>query len=123
MPYPSAVRPSPAGPSIAVGQSFEVTVPGTSANLGPGFDTLGLAVTLRDTVRVRSVDSGRTTVSPTGECAEGLPRNERHLVAKSLLATLNRVGRRSPGLEIETVNVLPHGRGLGSSAAAIVSGA
>ncbi|MBG6184559.1 homoserine kinase [Arthrobacter sp. CAN_A214] len=123
MPHLSAVRPSPAGPSIAAGQSFEVTVPGTSANLGPGFDTLGLAVTLRDTVRVRSVDSGTTTVFPAGEGAEALPRNELHLVAKSLLATLHRVGRRSPGLEIETVNVLPHGRGLGSSAAAIVSGA
>ncbi|WP_051477310.1 homoserine kinase [Arthrobacter sp. Br18] len=123
MQHSSALRVIPAGPFIAAGQSLEVTVPGTSANLGPGFDTLGLAVTLRDTVRVRAVESGTTTVTALGESAGTLPRDERHLVAKSLLATLHRAGRRSPGLEIDTVNVLPHGRGLGSSAAAIVSGA
>jgi homoserine kinase len=103
-------------------QSVEVRVPATSANLGPGFDTLGLALGLHDTVRVRTTTSGSTTVRATGEGTAGLPTDETHLVARSLVRTLERLGFRAPGLELDTVNVIPHGRGLGSSAAAIVAG-
>ncbi len=107
---------------IEAGQDVEVTVPATSANLGPGFDSLGLAVGLLDTVRVRTVPTGRTVVVPSGEGTALLPTDATHLVARSLLSTLASAGWSSPGLELETVNVIPHGRGLGSSAAAIVSG-
>lgn len=109
-------------PAVEAGQDVVVRVPATSANLGPGFDTLGLALALHDTVRVRTTTSGSTTVRATGEGAAGLPVDETHLVARSLISTLHRVGRRAPGLEVDTVNVVPHGRGMGSSAAAIVAG-
>ncbi len=109
-------------PTVATGQSIQVTVPATSANLGPGFDTLGLALGLHDTVRVRTTTSGITTVHAQGEGAGGLPTDETHLVARSLISTLHQAGRRAPGLELDTTNAIPHGRGLGSSAAAIVAG-
>ncbi|MHA7190997.1 homoserine kinase [Arthrobacter sp. MDT2-16] len=109
-------------PGVEAGQDVLVTVPATSANLGPGFDTLGLALTLQDTVRVRTTTSGTTVVRATGEGVAGLPTDERHLVAKSLISTLHHAGRRASGLELDTVNVIPHGRGMGSSAAAIVAG-
>jgi homoserine kinase len=109
-------------PIVDAGQDIVVRVPATSANLGPGFDTLGLALTLHDTVRVRTTASGSTTVRATGEGADALPDDERHLIARSLIRTLHRAGRRAPGLELDTTNVIPHGRGMGSSASAIVAG-
>lgn len=109
-------------PTVEAGQDIEVRVPATSANLGPGFDTLGLALTLHDTVRVRTTATGTTTVRATGEGTGDLPTDETHLVAQSLISTLHHAGRRAPGLELDTTNVIPHGRGLGSSAAAIVAG-
>ena len=119
--------PSPAVESVAdtrmvaAGQEATIRVPATSANLGPGFDTLGLAVSLFDTVTVRTTTSGTVTVTVTGEGAGDLPGDETHLVARTLLETLERSGFGCPGLELETQNLIPHGRGLGSSAAAIVS--
>lgn len=109
-------------PTVEAGQEVEVTVPATSANLGPGFDTLGLALTLHDTVRVRTTQSGGTTVRAAGEGVENLPTDESHLIARTLISTLHRAGYRAPGLELDTTNVIPHGRGMGSSAAAIVAG-
>jgi homoserine kinase len=107
---------------VAAGQSLTVTVPATSANLGPGFDTLGLAVSLHDTVRVRTNATGTTSVRAAGEGSAGLPTDGTHLVARTVLGTLAEAGYACPGLELETENAIPHGRGLGSSAAAIVSG-
>ncbi|OUM44084.1 homoserine kinase [Arthrobacter agilis] len=119
----TAGTPEPAElPGVDTGQAVEIRVPATSANLGPGFDTLGLALALHDTVRVRTTTAGTTTVRASGEGAADLPNDATHLVARSLLGTLDRVGFRSPGLELDTTNVIPHGRGLGSSAAAIVAG-
>lgn len=109
-------------PAVEAGQDVQVRVPATSANLGPGFDSLGLALTLQDTVRVRTTTSGTTVVRASGEGVEDLPTDERHLVAKSLISTLHHAGRRAAGLELDTTNVIPHGRGMGSSAAAIVAG-
>ena len=106
---------------VAAGQAATIRVPATSANLGPGFDTLGLAVSLFDTVTVRTTTSGAVTVRVTGEGAGDLPTDETHLVARTLLDTLERSGFGCPGLELEAENLIPHGRGLGSSAAAIVS--
>ena len=120
------VTPVPADvldlPLVDADQEIEVTVPATSANLGPGFDTLGLALSLHDVVRIRTTDHGTTTVTATGEGADAVPTDDTHLVARALISTLHHSGRRAPGLILEAVNLIPHGRGLGSSAAAIVTG-
>jgi homoserine kinase len=98
-----------------------VRVPATSANLGPGFDTLGLALTLYDEVTARVVPGG-LTVSVGGQGARSVGRGERHLVVRAMRAAFDRLGGQPPGLELSCTNRIPHGRGLGSSAAAIVAG-
>ena len=97
-----------------------VRVPATSANLGPGFDSAGLALSLHDEVVVRVTGSG-LSVDVRGEGAAELPRTERHLVVTALRATFDRLGGQPPGLEVRCTNRIPHSRGLGSSSAAIVS--
>jgi homoserine kinase len=89
--------------------------------VGPGFDALGLALGLYDEVEATVVPSG-LTIEVTGEGAASVPRDESHLVVRSLRATLERLGMELPGLLLRCVNRIPHGRGLGSSAAAIVAG-
>src|SRR3954464_8713877 len=98
-----------------------VRVPATSANLGPGFDALGLALTLHDDVVARVTDSG-LTVDVAGMGAATVARNARNLVVRSMRAAGDRLGGRPTGLELVCANRIPHGRGLGSSAAAIVAG-
>lgn len=95
-----------------------VRVPATSANLGPGFDSAGLALTLHDDVLVRATGSG-LRVHISGEGAADLPRGERHLVVKALRATFDALGGQPRGLEVTCTNRLPQSRGLGSSSAAI----
>ena len=95
-----------------------VRVPATSANLGPGFDSAGLALTLYDEVVVR-VTGGGLEVDVQGEGADYLPRDERHLLVSSLRATFDRLGGQPSGLAITCTNRIPHSRGLGSSSAAI----
>jgi homoserine kinase len=101
--------------------SVTVVVPATSANLGPGFDSLGAALSLYDTVTAR-VTGDRVRVSVSGEGAGELPEDERHLVAATMLTTFGRLGHRPPGLELTCSNEVPQARGLGSSSAAIVAG-
>ena len=97
-----------------------VRVPATSANLGPGFDALGLALDLVDDLQACVVDDGlRVEVSGAGE---ELPRDERHLVVRAMRAAFERLGGQPAGIELTCTNRIPHGRGLGSSAAAIVGG-
>ncbi|MEY9891946.1 homoserine kinase [Catenulispora sp. MAP5-51] len=98
-----------------------VRVPATSANLGPGFDSLGLALGLYDEVMVRIADSG-LKVDVAGEGAETVARDEGHLVVRAMRAAFDRLGARPPGLELVCANRIPHARGLGSSAAAICAG-
>ena len=98
-----------------------VRVPATSANLGPGFDAFGLALGLYDELEVRAVDQG-LTVRVEGEGATEVPRDSSHLVVRSLHTALDMLDRPVDGLELRCVNRIPHGRGLGSSAAAIVGG-
>lgn len=98
-----------------------VRVPATSANLGPGFDTFGLALGLYDDVVVRVAGSG-LRVEIAGEGADSLPRGETHLIVRTLRRAFDRLGGQPPGLEVVCTNRIPHGRGLGSSAAAIVTG-
>ncbi|HET6482868.1 MAG TPA: homoserine kinase [Actinoplanes sp.] len=103
------------------GDPVSVSTPATSANLGPGFDALGLALTLYDDLTARVTESGHT-VSVTGEGAGELPGDESHLVLRAMLATFDELGERPPGLAVECVNRIPQARGLGSSSAAIVGG-
>lgn len=98
-----------------------VRAPATCANLGPGFDVLGLAIDLRDELVVGLAPSG-LTIEVIGEGADEVPTDERHLVARALRAGFDRLGGQPPGLVLRCTNRIPHGRGLGSSAAAIVAG-
>ncbi|MDQ6650202.1 MAG: homoserine kinase [Actinomycetota bacterium] len=98
-----------------------VRVPATSANLGPGFDSAGLALSLYDEVVVRVAESG-LVVDVAGEGADTLARDRRHLVVKALRAAFDALGGQPRGLEVVCANRIPQSRGLGSSAAAIVAG-
>ncbi len=108
-------------PAVPAGQLVTVRVPATSANLGPGYDSLGLALTLHDTLTVETLASGELEFELSGEGAESLPRDATHLVVKALTEALHRLGFRHEGLRITADNVNPHGRGLGSSASAVVA--
>ncbi|WP_435771682.1 homoserine kinase [Nocardioides sp. SYSU DS0651] len=98
-----------------------VTVPATAANLGPGFDALGLAVELRDVLEAEVVPSG-LEIEVSGHGADEVPRDDRHLVVRAMRAAFERLGTEPPGLRLSCTNVIPHARGLGSSSAAIVAG-
>ena len=99
-----------------------VRVPATSANLGPGFDAFGLALGLYDDVVAQVSDDAGIRVDVHGEGSDSVPRDHRHLVAKSMLRGFDALGGRPRGVDLVCANRIPHGRGLGSSAAAIVSG-
>src|SRR5919108_5862825 len=98
-----------------------VRVPATSANLGPGFDALGLALSLYDEVDVWACESG-LSIEISGEGADLAGADEAHLVVRAMRAAFEVTGDQPPGLGLRCVNRIPHGRGLGSSAAAIVAG-
>ena len=102
-------------------RAVTVQAPATSANLGPGFDALGLALTLHDVVEVRVTDGG-LAIDVCGEAEETAGAGERHLVVRAMRAAFGLLGGQPPGMALRCVNAIPHGRGLGSSAAAIVSG-
>ncbi len=98
-----------------------IRVPASSANLGPGFDTLGLALSLYDEVTAEVIGNG-LVVDVVGEGADEVPRDERHLVVSSMRRAFDALGESPAGLKVSSLNVIPHGRGLGSSAAAIIGG-
>ncbi|WP_163510756.1 homoserine kinase [Fodinicola acaciae] len=98
-----------------------VRVPASSANLGPGFDAVGLALGLHDEVDVAIVPSG-LDIEVTGEGAGELPNDEKHLLVRAARHAFDRLGGQPSGLRLRCHNRIPHGRGLGSSAAAIVAG-
>ncbi len=103
-------------------------MPATSANLGPGFDTLGLALGLYDELKVTATDDAQTDTDPPltleieGVGAGDVPLDASNLVVRAIARTFAHAGQPLPGLHLEARNVIPHGSGLGSSAAAIVSG-
>ncbi|WP_025273852.1 homoserine kinase [Haloglycomyces albus] len=100
--------------------SSTALVPATSANLGPGFDSLGLALSVHDTVTATRVDSG-VRVEIDGP-ADGLPRDESHLIAATIMTASERLGHPLRDFELHCVNRIPHARGMGSSSAAISAG-
>lgn len=98
-----------------------VQVPATSANLGPGFDAFGLAHAIHDVVTVRAI-AGASEVQVSGEGAGEVPTGEDHLVVRALRAGLDYAGAPQAGFSLHCQNSIPHGRGLGSSASAVVAG-
>jgi homoserine kinase len=99
-----------------------VSVPATSANLGPGYDALGLALEIRDFVTAQFTEDNKVTVEVIGQGAGKLPTDETHLIAKTIIDACKAFGTEVTGLRVECKNAIPQGRGLGSSAAAIVAG-
>ncbi|MGV9857991.1 homoserine kinase [Gordonia sp. NPDC003425] len=115
------VTPDTVYRQLPEGISAHVRVPASSANLGPGFDSLGLALGIHDEVSVETTASG-ILVEATGEGAGQVPTDANHLVARALMAGLAHAGLSAPGLHLRCINAIPHSRGLGSSASAAVSG-
>jgi homoserine kinase len=99
-----------------------VSVPATSANLGPGFDSLGLALDHRDRVTAQVVEPDRAGITVRGVGEGSVPLDESHLVHRSMREAFALMGADVPAVRLECVNVVPHARGLGSSSAAIVAG-
>lgn len=101
--------------------TLRVRVPATSANLGPGFDTLGIALGYNDELEVRVID-GPITVHVEGVGEGEVPTDETNLVVRAAAHVFDQLGRPMPNLEVRAHNRIPHGRGMGSSGSAIVAG-
>ena len=108
--------------TIPVGRKVVVEVPATTANLGPGFDTLGMALTIHDSLTATVVDTPGIRVDVHGVGEGEVPTDETNLIARSMAHAFASKKIPVPGVHLEAHNVIPHGRGLGSSGAAIVSG-
>ncbi len=104
------------------GRRVVVKVPATTANLGPGFDTLGLALSVYDELEVTVRDAPGATVDVHGVGEGDVPTDESNLVVRSIAHTFEKAGVAMPGLHLVAHNVIPHGRGMGSSGAAISAG-
>jgi homoserine kinase len=100
---------------------ISVRIPATTANLGPGFDTLGMALQLYNEVELMYSSNG-SSIEIVGEGAHSLPRNENNIVYQSIAKFYAYLGKAMPGLKIRTINRIPLARGLGSSSAAIIGG-
>lgn len=99
-----------------------VQVPATSANLGPGFDTMGLALGYGDELEVQAVETPGVAITVEGVGADEVATDESNLIARSIAHVFERVGQPLPGLRLHSRNRIPHGRGMGSSGSAIVAG-
>ncbi len=99
-----------------------VVVPASSANLGPGFDAVGLGLDIWDSMVAMATDDPGMLIEVEGEGADEVPRDDRHLVAQAMALALDAVDVRPTGLVLRCTNVIPHRRGIGSSASAIVGG-
>jgi homoserine kinase len=107
--------------TLPAGLTSHATVAASSANLGPGFDSLGLALGLYDEIAVETTDAG-LIIEVDGEGAGQVPQTAEHLVVRALHRGLAARGAGAPGLVVRCRNAIPHSRGLGSSAAAVVGG-
>ncbi|MEV5500058.1 homoserine kinase [Nonomuraea fuscirosea] len=104
-------------------RTVDIRVPATSANLGPGYDALGLALNLHDEVRATLRDERGVHVTVVGEGAGEVDLGEGHLVVKAMRAAFGRMGVPQPeGIRLHCHNRIPHARGLGSSSAAVCAG-
>ena len=107
--------------TLPAGLTATAVVAASSANLGPGFDSLGLALSLYDEIVVETTESG-LTVAVEGEGAGQVPLDSTHLVVRAIEHGLQAAGVTAPGLNVLCRNEIPHSRGLGSSASAVVGG-
>src|SRR5690606_31268356 len=109
---PADMEPAVSGaPVIAEAlRTVVVTVPATSANLGPGFDTLGVALSMYDTLAVSSFADDRLEIEVSGSGAEEIPRDASNLVVRTIAHVYADVDRTMPGLRIHAENGVPHGR-------------
>ena len=107
--------------TLPAGLTASAVVSASTANLGPGFDSLGLALSLYDEIIVTTIESG-LQVEVEGEGAGQVPLGPEHLVVRAVEHGLAAVGASASGLVVRCRNDIPHSRGLGSSAAAVVGG-
>jgi homoserine kinase len=110
--------PDPVASRAVASGRVVVRVPATIANLGPGFDCLGVALAWHNEVRAERDPGGGLTITAAGRGADAIPRDETNLVAD----TMARVLGSAEGLRLHLTNAVPFGRGFGSSSAAIVAG-
>lgn len=103
-------------------EAVRVLVPASSANLGPAFDSAGLALAVYDEAIAMVTDDPGVLVEVVGEGSDTVPRDESHLVVRAMAAAFEWLDVRPTGFILRCANSIPHGRGLGSSAAAIVGG-
>ncbi len=123
MPRSRAGEGGPATPWVP-GVRAQVSVPGSSANLGPAFDSVGLALDVRDEYGAEVTDGRELQIVLEGEGAGSLPTDESHLVHRAMRRAWQELGVPAPqGLRLTCRNTIPLGAGLGSSAAAVVAGA
>lgn len=109
--------------SAVAAPTVTVRVPASSANLGPGFDSIGLALGVWDECAATVRDEPGVRISVTGSGSGEVPLDESHLVYRTMVHTWSVLGAQPPpGLELSCRNGVPHGRGMGSSATAIVTG-
>jgi homoserine kinase len=101
---------------------IQVQVPASSANLGPGFDSFGLALGMHDRYVAQILDDAGLDIDVTGEGADEVPRTDKNLLVKAMYKGFDFLGGKPKGIAVRALNVIPHGRGLGSSASAIVGG-
>src|ERR1700709_2114605 len=107
--------------TLPAGLAATSVVAASSANLGPGFDSLGLALSLYDEIEVETTETG-LSVAVEGEGAGQVPLDSSHLVVRAIERGLQAAGVRATGLNVRCRNDIPHSRGLGSSAAGVVGG-
>lgn len=107
--------------TLPVGLTASAVVAASSANLGPGFDSLGVALGRYDEIAVETVEHG-IRVEVEGEGAGQISTGADNLVARALIAGLTAAGAEAPGLVLRCRNAIPQSRGLGSSASAVVIG-
>jgi homoserine kinase len=100
---------------------LKVTVPATSANLGPGFDSLGMALAHYDEYELETTSSG-VEIQISGEGAKTAAKDENNLIFRSIQLVFDSVGEKIPGIKLNCKNSIPHGRGMGSSGAAVAGG-
>ena len=100
----------------------QISVPATSANIGPGFDCLGIALEMRDRYAAQILDDATFDVDVSGEGADEVKKDSKNLVIRAMMAGFEFMGNKPKGIALRSLNVIPHGRGLGSSASAIVGG-
>lgn len=102
--------------------TVKVRVPGTTANCGPGFDSVGIACTIYNQMTLTLSGHGSCRIEVSGEGAGVIPVDDRNIAFRAVREVLRRTGRTYPGIRIRMENTVPLARGLGSSAAAIVAG-